>query len=444
MFDKVKIYIIDDIDIEDPLCKQINYNFLEGTVRHDIMYHYFTNIAQAFKSLETESAEFVFFTKPSNTFDPWHMLYMLKDDLDEYSLIGHVLDFKDHYYELHDQCFIISSKAYQNSGCKPFISIDRLNSLIKVDRSVENFHDDYTPIWVAAGRTYEKYKKVCCGALIISSLLENNYKIRPFNNEERKHKFYLYNDLALKYGSYLRIETNISDVIFNCATEPLIKTPLLEIEKIITPANGLQALAIIDKCPNLHTVEFKDISDCQLQFTIDLINNYNGINFADFCYSKNYNLNTSDKLSIIKYEEEFLKNLSTDFLTLKNRISQLKIHYNRESFFETEQLVNQIQSNCNTLYNFSNILSYRKTYHLYSQIHFNMMIKILAHHERKKGNNSIIRGILPSSETDHLGLCNTSVNQITLNPDPILNYEWRQDLYEYYSNYLKFLQHKKK
>ena len=202
MRDKIKIYIIDDVFVNDPLGKQIGYNLLEGTVRHDISYQYFTSFTNAFEQLSVETAEFIFFTKPSNTFDPWYMLYLIENDLNEYSLIGHILDYNDEYFELHDQCFIISSKAYQDSGCKPYKHSARDTKLLQVVRSEENFHDNYTPKSINAGSGYKIYKKARSGGLIISSFLENNYKIRPFSDEERKHKFYLYNDLTLKYGSY--------------------------------------------------------------------------------------------------------------------------------------------------------------------------------------------------------------------------------------------------
>ena len=37
------LYVVDTYQISDPLCREINYNLLEGSVRHDIAYNYFTN-----------------------------------------------------------------------------------------------------------------------------------------------------------------------------------------------------------------------------------------------------------------------------------------------------------------------------------------------------------------------------------------------------------------
>ena len=434
----VIIYIIDDEEIQDPLAKQIYYNLLEGTVRHDVLYKYFTSFNEAFESLATETSKFALFTKLSNTFDPIHMSYLLEENLHDNALLGHILDFGDRYYQLHNQCFVISSEAYQKCG-SPKYGYSKNVSLVNIERSEDNFHDHYTPIWMRKGKGSKSYSFVEKGGEIISKLLENGYSISPFTDEQRRHKFFMYNDFTQKWGSYLRIETNLSDIVFNCATEPLMKEKNTDIHRIVTPANGLQALAIIDKCPNVHTIEFNDINEKQLEFTRHIVQNYTGENFADLCVSGNYHLHVSDRNVINDYEKQFLENLSTNFSDLKQRLQKMSIHFERKSFFEIEQFKHSVRTNRNTLYNFSNILSYKKTYYLYSQIHFNLMIKILALAECKAGNKSIIRGILPSSETDSPGFCNTPVSQLTNNPDPIVNYEWRKDLYEYYTSYLELL-----
>lgn len=436
----VIIYIIDNEDVQDPLAKQIFYNLLEGTVRHDVLYKYFTTFNEAFASINTESSKYALFTKISNTFDPIHMSYLLEENLHNNELIGHILDFDDRYYELHDQCFVINTEAYRKCN-SPQYEYSHNVDLINVERSQENFHDNYTPLWIKKGIGSKNYTSTGKGSLLISKFLENGLNISPFTEEQRRHKFFMYNDLTQKYGSYLRIETNLSDLVFNCATEPLMNQTNEDIHRIVSPANGLQALAIIDKCPNVHTIEFNDINESQLAFTRHIIKNYTGNNFVDLCKNAPYKLHTENEDDIRKYEQEFLNNLSTSFDELSMRLQNIKhsIHFERKSFFEIEQFRHSVQQNRNTLYNFSNILSYKKTYYLYSQIHFNLMIKILAAEERKKGNSSIIRGILPSSETKQPGFCNTPVENISVNPDPILNYEWRKDLYEYYTDYLKLL-----
>jgi hypothetical protein len=432
------IYIVDDQEYKDTLGKEIGYNLLEASVRHDILYKYFLTYEDAFENLKNETATNVIFTKPGNTFDPiW--LTQLVEKNSNYSLIGHILDKGSEYYELHNQCFILNVNDWKSSGC-PIYDAAVNYSCININRSTENFHDKHTPKSIEKGEGVTTYKKIKPGGLIISKLLENGFKIRPWTDEERKHKFYLYDDLVLKYGSYLRIECNFDDTIFNCTNEPIVKFELPKIKRIITPANGLQALQILDKCPNARILDFKDISQPAIEFTKKIIYEYQGKNYDQFCFSSGYNLQVSDNESIKKSEKEFLEGLIEPFSEMQFRLLDTQCNFSRESFFEIENLIQNIHDN--TLYAFSNILSYRKTAYLYSQIHFNLMIKALASAERIAMNDSYFLGILPTSESKTKGYSLMSVKDINLYPDEEFNFPWRQQLYEYYTEYLRILRKK--
>lgn len=433
------IYIVDDNEsYKDTLGREIGYNLLEASVRHDIMYKYFLSYQDAFESLKSEQAPKVIFTKPGNTFDPLWLTQLVAKDPD-YSLIGHILDRKSEYYELHDQCFILNVEDWKRCGSPAYDSLTN-QVCVNIHRSPDNFHDDYTPMFIEKGQGSQTFKKIKPGGLIINKLLEHGFKIRPWTNEERKHKFYLYNDLVLKYGSYLRIECTFDDTIFNCTNEPIIRFELPSIKRLVTPANGLQALQILDKCPNAHTVDFRDISQPAIDFTKKVIYDYNGKDYDQLCFASGYNLQVSDADAIKKSEKDFLGGLIEPFSEMQFRLLNIKLNFYKESFFEIEDTIHRI--NDNTLYAFSNILSYRKTAYLYSQIHFNLMIKTLASAERINRNDSYFLGILPTSEGNMRGYGLLSVNDINLYPDEEFNFPWRQQLYEYYTEYLKVLRKK--
>jgi hypothetical protein len=433
------IYIVDDNhNYKDTLSQEIGYNLLEATVRHDMLYKYFYSYEDAFEHLKTETAPKVIFTRPGNTFDPIWMSQLVGKDPD-YSLIGHILDKKDEYYEIHNQCFILNVEDWKSVGCPEYITSGE-QICINVDRSEDNFHDYHTPLAVTKGSGTKTYKKIKAGGLIISRLLEKNLKIRPWSEEERKHKFYLYNDLTLKFGSYLRIECSFDDTIFNCTNEPIMQFNLPNIKRIITPANGLQAIQILDKCPNAEVVEFRDISQPALNFTKKVLEEYHGKDYEQLCFSSGYPLQVNDAEAIKKSEKDFLEGLIEPFVEMEFRFLELNFRYFKESFFEIEDLINRI--NGNTLYAFSNILSYRKTAYLYSQIHFNLMLKTLASAERLAKNDSYFIGILPTSESKKRGYTLMNVNELSLDPDESFNFPWRKNLYEYYTDYLKLLREK--
>jgi hypothetical protein len=403
-----------------------------------MIYKYFKSYNEAFNSLKVETAPKAIFTKAGNTFDPIYTAQLLEQS-EECSLVGHLLDARSQYYEIHSQCFVLNINDWRASGSPKFVT-EGEQICVNVNRSEENFHDHYTPKSLSKAEGKQTYKKIKNGGMIISALLEHGYKIRPWSEEERKHKFYLYNDLTMKYGSYIRIEGNINDTVFNVTNEPLMKTTLESVTRIVTPANGFQALTLLDKCPNVTTIDFKDISQGALDFTQKLIKNYKGHSFADFCYESGFNLHCSDRQTMDKAEADFLSNLSCGFDELLKRLEGVNCRFARESFFEVEQLINTMDGS--TLYNFSNILSYRKTSYLYSQIHFNLMIKTLASAERIAGNDSYFMGMIPTSETEKYGHTLTSVKKFTLDPDPVFKYPWREDLYEYYTDYLGILRAK--
>lgn len=114
-------------------------------------------------------------------------------------LMGHVLHNPAHDYfpypYLHNQCIVLDLLVWKEVGCPEFewvnIVDDRLNNLI---RSVENFHDEYTPYWVGPDKTDEivtlEHREF--GSIVIEKLAEAGYRIINFDDELRRQKWHLY------------------------------------------------------------------------------------------------------------------------------------------------------------------------------------------------------------------------------------------------------------
>jgi hypothetical protein len=88
-------------------------------------------------------------------------------------LAGHILDRKSAYYELHEQCYYINLKTYRDLGCPDIGNqcLGRSHSQQSPQRSIENIHDDYTPIWILPGEEYRDYEHQCHGWNILSIYL---------------------------------------------------------------------------------------------------------------------------------------------------------------------------------------------------------------------------------------------------------------------------------
>ena len=73
------------------------------------------------------------------------------DNNPDYLCAAHILDWtnKDRWYELHHQFVMINIGVWNDIGCPKFGGwTDRKKELPVIERSIENFHDDYTPLWI--------------------------------------------------------------------------------------------------------------------------------------------------------------------------------------------------------------------------------------------------------------------------------------------------------
>jgi hypothetical protein len=97
----------------------------------------------------------------------------------DYFVVGHILDRKDAYYELHQQCYMINLSHYRELGF-PHIGNQELGSTHRQmipNRSLDNYHDDYTPVTVSGGYTVADYNHKCHGWNILSIAFRKNLKV---------------------------------------------------------------------------------------------------------------------------------------------------------------------------------------------------------------------------------------------------------------------------
>ena len=116
--------------------------------------------------------------------------FLVDDDI----LVGHILDRKERYIEIHDQTFYLNvSKLKKISDCNFDRCKDKIQ-LIQPTRSKENHHDEYTPYWIAPSMFTDTYENCKPGYKIVHDILKAGYTIRSFDNYVRQSKFYIYPD----------------------------------------------------------------------------------------------------------------------------------------------------------------------------------------------------------------------------------------------------------
>lgn len=214
--------------------------------------------------------------------------------------LGHILDRGDRYFEIHNQCIFLSLSKMVSLGFPSFQKhLDTPEGFQKVIRSQENFHDDYTPLWIEAGREKITFERISRGSRWISQALEGGFKISPFPKSAREMKEFLYPEHQESYDSnkiYVKdlVDTDAQS-FFMYNTEQLVKNDKIQpLNTLIMPASGLMPLYILRQYgyaaqPSIQSgctrIVIYDISHIQLELYKKLMLDWDGRHYRTFVES---------------------------------------------------------------------------------------------------------------------------------------------------------------
>jgi hypothetical protein len=114
-------------------------------------------------------------------------------DNSSYLAAAHILDWKQDWYELHQQFVLVNVKHWKNIGRPKFG--DRTpgtDRLVVLQRSELNYHDDYTPLWIKDTRQRQLQYHSRPGWNFIDQALKNNLKILNWDQTVRNKRTYYY------------------------------------------------------------------------------------------------------------------------------------------------------------------------------------------------------------------------------------------------------------
>jgi hypothetical protein len=159
----------------------------------------------------------------------------------DFLIAGHILDRKEAYYELHNQCYIINLKLYKTLN-KPIIGQEQLGSKhrqTKPWRSYDNIHDDYTPTSISGGEDDIDYSHKMHGYNILRTAFDNDLPVLVFDSNIRRHKKYHYYD-SLDELSWIYFRQSYAQNIFvhKNSNEFPPKNFANKVTEIFTPASG--------------------------------------------------------------------------------------------------------------------------------------------------------------------------------------------------------------
>ena len=289
--------------------------------------------------------------------DNLYFFNLIKKEIEtDYFILGHVLDKKEANSELHPQCFVINLEKFKSLGC-PNIGQQQLYEKHLQQcpvRSIENFHDDYTPIWVHQGSTIQEYQHKCHGWNILSLGFNAGYTIKPFTKELRSSKKYLYTDNNKEITERLSefyLENNVAsrnwiNPFYTGKNLNLGPTLPGKLKNLVIPANGIDWVHFLvhhgfDKNTR---VRFTDYNLTSLQFIRSLVTKWDGVDYVKFL--KDFSAN----------ESEFLDMPSDIWLGIKDNLEErwqkIKTMYN------WPELWKEIKSNVKFDFRFKDFLHY--------------------------------------------------------------------------------------
>lgn len=263
-------------------------------------------------------------------------------------LIGHLLEY-DNYIHLHDQCVVLNLEH---------LSIDELDPgdakkdilMPMYNRSEENFHDDYLPIWIEFNEKYLTVDVQWGWKWLSKGLI--NHSVLTFDKSIRKNKVHLYpghkNHLEtwkLNLQNDSQLAETISDNIgirklhlnnnetFDYQTIKEI-TKKDTFDNVIVLASGFYGLKMYKKF-NASNIVYYDILPEMVEIRKNVDENWSG-RLIDL---DNYVKNKSDIFSIIPVSNVFYENV---FENEEDVLDTLEKYRNKKRSYHTIDLIKEV------------------------------------------------------------------------------------------------------
>lgn len=186
-------------------------------------------------------------------------------------IAGHILDRGDAYYELHHQCYYVNLNLYQLLG-RPEIGKQQLGYRHRQCapwRSVENWHDDYTPKTISAGDQIKDYNHMCHGWNILKEAFDQDLPVVVFDDNIRNNKKHYYPENQQEFTNHIQWAYQR----FNYCSTEFVHTDHTEninfknqvFEQFFVPASGTWWHSMVNKSKPV-TIVFYDYNQKALDY----------------------------------------------------------------------------------------------------------------------------------------------------------------------------------
>lgn len=297
------------------------------------------------------------------------ILNLCKED---FSIAGHILDRKESYYELHHQFYILNIKDYKELNC-PSIGIEESTPFTAVvpNRSEDNVHDDYVPLWISNGTKTKTYTNKLHGWNILAEFLKKDKTIIDIGSL-RNYKQYFYYEHDHVFIQHL--PELYHQMFFGSNFVPAWNSDTLRqfidfsetVEQYVTTGTGfnwIKNLELLNYNENTLVI-FTDINPNCLRFMKELVTNWDGTDYGNFYKNFIKDIVPNGPIEVPDYYYNEAQQQWEKFkLTFENfdlvwaRVKKLKFKFILINFTATFNF-NWLDSNKHTVINFSDLFTY--------------------------------------------------------------------------------------
>lgn len=108
-------------------------------------------------------------------------------------MFAHLMDRKKRGYGIHEQFILINRTKWRGIGSPAFRRQEQNETDLMIpNRSVENIHDDYTPLWLKPSAQFGKLTPKITGWNVIDLALRSGFSILNVPQTIRREKEFLY------------------------------------------------------------------------------------------------------------------------------------------------------------------------------------------------------------------------------------------------------------
>ena len=285
------VFVDTSRDISDPLLKGFAQNLAE------FWFYRFKDSANidrvmvvpdhdsALRLVRHSDAQFVVISEIGNAFHHRNPLNFL-DALDlalgkDVFVMGHILDRGGRYYEVHGQCYVVNVPMFKSILTPPTWHGEP-GLKRRMLRSPDNYHDDYTPLWVRLGEGMVDVPYPAPGADLVATGL----RVQPFPQEVRDSRVFLYPKKPSYRGNLPQVLSRSGPnrhrhYAFSYEPIPFGLDELPPLDYIACPCNGLNLFRYLDITGfnDGMTIQLYDINPTSLEIYQRIMTDWNGMDY---------------------------------------------------------------------------------------------------------------------------------------------------------------------